>query len=114
MDTMYRASIPYERRGAAIEVISAIGVSLCDVLGKLTGLPVYNLLGGKGCIPLVKKDIQNKHGIITWEALINSSSCLDGWNSHPAASRNLEIAALLLQFRSLLSANPSHQSGIPH
>jgi L-rhamnonate dehydratase len=46
-DVLYRASVPYGRRGTVIEAISAIDVALWDVLGKVTGLPVYKLLGGK-------------------------------------------------------------------
>ena len=46
-DILYKASIPYGRRGTVIEAISAIDVALWDVLGKVTGLPVYKLLGGK-------------------------------------------------------------------
>jgi L-rhamnonate dehydratase len=46
-EQLYRASIMYGRRGAAIEVISAIDIALWDVLGKVTGQPVYNLIGGK-------------------------------------------------------------------
>ena len=46
-ERMYRASIPYGRRGAAIEAISGIDTALWDLLGKITGQPVYNLLGGR-------------------------------------------------------------------
>ncbi len=46
-DVLFRASVPYGRRGTVIEAISAIDVALWDVLGKVTGLPVYKLLGGK-------------------------------------------------------------------
>jgi len=46
-ERMYRASIPYGRKGVAIEAISGIDTALWDLLGKITGQPVYNLLGGK-------------------------------------------------------------------
>jgi L-rhamnonate dehydratase len=46
-ERMYRASIPYGRRGVAIEALSGVDTALWDLAGKLTGQPVYNLLGGK-------------------------------------------------------------------
>jgi L-rhamnonate dehydratase len=46
-ERLFRASIPYGRRGVAIETISGIDTALWDIIGKLTGQPVYNLLGGK-------------------------------------------------------------------
>ena len=45
-DVMFRASIPYGRKGAAIEAISAIDIALWDLMGKATRRPVYELLGG--------------------------------------------------------------------
>ncbi|HZK83127.1 MAG TPA: hypothetical protein VFC58_00315 [Desulfosporosinus sp.] len=46
-DVMYRASIDYGRKGCTIDAISAIDTALWDVVGKITGYPVYKLLGGK-------------------------------------------------------------------
>lgn len=46
-DQMFRASMFYGRRGAVIEVMSGIDIALWDLVGKATGQPVYNLLGGK-------------------------------------------------------------------
>ncbi len=45
-DVMFRASIPYGRKGAAIEAISALDIAMWDLMGKATGRPVYELLGG--------------------------------------------------------------------
>jgi L-rhamnonate dehydratase len=45
-DIMYRASIPYGRAGAALEAISALDIALWDLMGQVTGKPVYMLLGG--------------------------------------------------------------------
>ena len=45
-DQMYRASIPYGRKGAAVEAISAVDIALWDLAGKAAGKPVYELLGG--------------------------------------------------------------------
>ncbi len=45
-DQMFRASIPYGRKGAAIQAISAIDIALWDLNGKLLNQPVYTLLGG--------------------------------------------------------------------
>ena len=46
-EMLFRASIPFGRRGAAIEVISAIDIALWDLVGKAVGKPVYQLIGGK-------------------------------------------------------------------
>jgi L-rhamnonate dehydratase len=45
-DRLFRASIPYGRKGAAIEAISAIDIALWDIIGKALRKPVYELLGG--------------------------------------------------------------------
>lgn len=46
-DRMFRASQFYGRKGAVIEVISGIDLALWDLVGKVVGQPVYNLIGGK-------------------------------------------------------------------
>jgi len=43
----WRASIHYGRKGLGAHAISAIDLALWDLLGKVKGEPVYNLLGGK-------------------------------------------------------------------
>ncbi|MDX1935402.1 MAG: mandelate racemase/muconate lactonizing enzyme family protein [Capsulimonadales bacterium] len=45
-EKMYRGTIYFGRRGAAIQAISAADIALWDILGKATGLPVCQLLGG--------------------------------------------------------------------
>ncbi len=45
-DQMFRASMPYGRKGLAIATISVIDLALWDLLGKLRGEPVYHLIGG--------------------------------------------------------------------
>jgi L-rhamnonate dehydratase len=44
-DRLYRGSIYYGRRGAAIQAISGIDIACWDIIGKATGRPVYQLLG---------------------------------------------------------------------
>jgi L-alanine-DL-glutamate epimerase-like enolase superfamily enzyme len=46
-EMLYRASLPYGRRGVAVEVISAVDIALWDIAGKAVGKPVYKLVGGK-------------------------------------------------------------------
>lgn len=45
-DQMFRASMPYGRKGMPIATISVVDLALWDLLGKLRGEPVYNLIGG--------------------------------------------------------------------
>jgi L-rhamnonate dehydratase len=46
-DQLYRASTMYGRSGVALEVISAIDIALWDLIGHITGRPVYELIGGR-------------------------------------------------------------------
>ena len=43
---MVEGSIFYGRQGAAIQAMSGIEIALWDIMGKATGRPVYQLLGG--------------------------------------------------------------------
>ncbi|MGV3650773.1 MAG: L-rhamnonate dehydratase [Devosia sp.] len=45
-DQMYRASLPYGRKGLPVMAISAVDLALWDLVGKVRGEPVYNLIGG--------------------------------------------------------------------
>ncbi|HET8627306.1 MAG TPA: L-rhamnonate dehydratase [Thermomicrobiales bacterium] len=46
-DQLWRASLPYGRKGLPLQAISAVDLALWDALGKLRDEPVYALLGGK-------------------------------------------------------------------
>jgi L-rhamnonate dehydratase len=45
-DKMYRGSIFYGRRGAALMAMSGVDIALWDIYGQATGRPVHKLLGG--------------------------------------------------------------------
>ena len=46
-DQLYRASLPYGRKGLPVMAISAVDLALWDLVGKVRGEPVYNLIGGR-------------------------------------------------------------------
>lgn len=46
-DYMFRATLPYGRKGLAIQAISGVDNALWDLIGKIQGQPVYRLLGGQ-------------------------------------------------------------------
>src|SRR5437879_957115 len=43
---MYEGTIYFGRQGAVIQALSGIEIALWDIVGKATGRPVYQLLGG--------------------------------------------------------------------
>jgi len=43
---MYEGSIFFGRQGAVIQAMSGVEIALWDIVGKVTGQPVYKLLGG--------------------------------------------------------------------
>ena len=45
-DLMYEHTSTFGRRGAVIHAMSGIDIALWDILGKVTGRPLYQLLGG--------------------------------------------------------------------
>ena len=46
-ESLYRASLPYGRKGLPIMAISAVDLALWDLLGKVRGEPVCHLIGGR-------------------------------------------------------------------
>jgi L-rhamnonate dehydratase len=45
-DEMFRASLPYGRKGLPVMAISAVDLALWDLIGKVRDEPVFNLIGG--------------------------------------------------------------------
>ena len=45
-DQMFRGSLFYGRKGLVVHAISAVDLALWDLMGRITGKPVYELLGG--------------------------------------------------------------------
>jgi L-rhamnonate dehydratase len=46
-DQMWRATMPYGRKGLVVQAISAVDLAIWDCLGKMRDEPVYALIGGK-------------------------------------------------------------------
>jgi L-alanine-DL-glutamate epimerase-like enolase superfamily enzyme len=46
-DQMYRSTMPYGLGGVTAMAMSGVDLALWDLMGKVLGQPVYNLLGGK-------------------------------------------------------------------
>src|SRR5438128_12463303 len=44
---MYEGTIYFGRQGAVIQAMSGVEIALWDIVGKATGRPVYQLLGGR-------------------------------------------------------------------
>lgn len=45
--SMYRRTMAFGRKGIAMVAVSAVDIALWDLMGKLVGLPVFRLLGGR-------------------------------------------------------------------
>ena len=46
-DIMWRSTLYYGRKGLVVHAISAVDLALWDIIGKVLGQPVYQLLGGE-------------------------------------------------------------------
>ena len=68
-DIMWRASMPYGRKGLAIHALSGVDVALWDVVGKAKNEPVWRLLGGltKDRVPVYSTNndvaLTMRHGV---------------------------------------------------
>lgn len=59
---MYRSTIAFGRKGVGMVAISAVDIAIWDLLGKITGKPVFKLLGGnvKHRIPVYASKLYNQ------------------------------------------------------
>lgn len=92
-DQMFKSSLPYGRKGLPIMAISAIDIALWDIIGKATGQPVYNLLGGqtRESLPVYStgNDVAFYHKLgFTGFKLAMPHGPADGWSGMKA---NLEL-----------------------
>jgi L-alanine-DL-glutamate epimerase-like enolase superfamily enzyme len=57
---MYRASIPYGRKGAAIQAISAVDLALWDLRARMRNVPVCRLMNGapRSTVPVYASHLQ--------------------------------------------------------
>src|SRR5947209_8708751 len=64
-EKLYRASLRYGGRGAAIQALSGVDIALWDLLGKSSGQPVYRLLGGrtKQRVPVYSSHLRSSQGL---------------------------------------------------
>ena len=46
-DILWRSSMFYGRKGAAINAISGVDIAIWDIIGKAANMPVYKLIGGE-------------------------------------------------------------------
>jgi L-rhamnonate dehydratase len=73
-DQMYRASLPYGRKGLALAALSCVDLALWDAQGLVRGEPVYKMIGGatKAEIPVYctgpRPDVAKKMGF--WGAKV--------------------------------------------
>ena len=92
-DQMFRSTLPYGRKGLPLMAISAIDIALWDIVGKATGQPVFNLLGGrtKDALPVYStgNDVAFYHKLgFTGFKLAMPHGPTDGWQGMKA---NLEL-----------------------
>ncbi len=92
-DKMFKATIVFGRKGAAIEAISGVDNALWDIKGKYLEMPVYKLLGGK-TKPRIKLYASNLHpsdlenpdyGLLAKEALDYKKQGYLGMKQRPCA-----------------------------
>lgn len=94
-DQMWRSTLYYGRRGLVVNALSAIDLALWDLLGKLRGEPVYQLLGGARQEELwfyatgPRPDLAQKLGFIGGKLPLTHSPAEGEGGLH----RNLELGA---------------------
>ena len=65
---MWRSTMPYGRKGLAVQAISAVDLALWDLCGKVRGEPIYQLLGGNtkpGRLPVYATTVRYSPGPVS-------------------------------------------------
>jgi L-rhamnonate dehydratase len=91
-DLLFKASIPYGRRGIAVMALSGVDNALWDALGRAEGKPVYELAGGP-----TRQRVRAYGTGIDWEAMADDGFTAIKLNHRHAAEDDIEPFVRMFQ-----------------